>query len=183
MVSTMFRILPKYLYAALFVLAAFLPIACITDAGSDEDAAVGERVKVGDPLPDFSVVLNDGTILTPSRLQLAGGGAIVFFHTDCPDCQRALPIVDHVVRNMDHPPFVACISRAENADAVASYWQAHALSLPYAAVSDRSVYELFASQTIPRIYVVKRQGKVTAVFVEKVDEAALRSALEAVADS
>lgn len=179
----MLRILPNYLYAALFVLVALLPVACITDAGSDEDTAVVEKVKVGDTLPDFTVVLNDGTILTPSCLQLAVGGAIVFFHTDCPDCQRALPIVDRVVRNMDHAPFVVCISRAEGADAVASYWHAHALSLPYAAVSDRSIYELFASRTIPRIYVVNRRGKVTAVFVEKVDESTLRSALQAVAES
>ncbi len=56
-----------------------------------------------------------------------------------------------------------------------------AIDLPYAAVTDRSVFERFASQTIPRVYVVDRAGKVAAVFVEKVDEAVLRAELQAIA--
>lgn len=72
-----------------FVLLMWLGcISCIREN-------VGESIQYvqpGDRLPDFTVELSDGTIL--SRHSLVGKvSVLVFFHTECPDCQRELPVV------------------------------------------------------------------------------------------
>ena len=38
--------------------------------------------------------------------------------------------------------------------------------MPYSAQQDRKIYQLFASHTIPRIYVVDEEGIIRAVFTD-----------------
>lgn len=70
-----------------------------------------------------------------------------------------------------------CISRAEENDAVQAYWSEHALTLPYSPQPDKAVYNLFATQTIPRVYVSDASLTVRSVFVEKTTEKALKKAI------
>ncbi len=72
-----------------------------------------------------------------------------------------------------------CISRSEGANKIAAYWQAHALTMPYSAQTDKRVFNLFAAKRIPRIYVTDKEGKVCQIFVERLNERKLKNKLSA----
>lgn len=115
-----------------------------------DDEPMESLIKVGDRLPDFTITLNDGSRLTTSDLR-GRESVIVLFNTSCPDCREELPRIQQL---HDEQPELAiiCISRAEDAPSVASYWEEHGLTLPYSAQSTADVYHLFATAGIPRVY-------------------------------
>lgn len=125
-----------------------------------------EKVRVGDSLPDFSVTMNDGSVVTGASLR-EGVAVVLFFHTTCPDCQQLLPQIqplydDYSVRGVAF----ALISREESAESVSHFWSAHNLSMPYSAQEDRAVYSLFAKSLIPRVYISDKSGKVRYIFTD-----------------
>lgn len=135
----------------------------------DSDEVV-ERVKVGDRVPSFSIdVVDNGVHSTFSTAHLAGETVIVFFNTWCSDCQRELPRLNqYYLQHKDDKGFqMVAISRGEGKDVVARFWSEHELLIPYAAQEDTSIYELFASGIIPRVYFVSAQGIVTRIDVEQ----------------
>ena len=138
------------------VMAALMALAgCVTDEPE-------ERVAVGDPLPQFAVVLDTGETVT-TELLLGRPGAIVFFNTACSDCRRELPEIQKYYESVDSGDFrLICIAREENAESIADYWKTHNLTMPYSPQPDRSVFTLFASQGIPRIYVFNAHGIITS---------------------
>ena len=149
-------------------------LLCLTWVGCssvvDDDTQVVERVHVGDRVPSFSVTITDGgEERTFSTSQLTGETVIVFFNTWCPDCQRELPRLNqYYLQHMDDKGFqMVAISRGEGKDVVARFWSEHELLIPYAAQEDTSIYELFASGIIPRVYFVSAQGIVTRIDVEQ----------------
>lgn len=133
-------------------------------SGIDTDAPGEDPVKVGDPVPAFSVTMQDGNNFNSREL---GGmpAMIVFFHTSCADCQRTLPLVQQVYERYG-PAGVrfVCIARAQGAAEIQIFWQQYRLTLPWSAQEDRSVYSLFAASRIPRVYVVDRSGIVRAIY-------------------
>ena len=161
--------------AALLALALPLFAACIYDPADPEG---GDGIGVGDTLPDFTVTMSDGTSLGTS--DLAGGvSLIMFFHTDCPDCQTALPIVQSLYGEFGAQVRFVTISREEKAGSIDRYWSANSLTLPYSAQTGRDVYQLFASSGIPRIYISDPALTVRAAFSDSPlpDRDALRDAL------
>ena len=64
---------------------------------------------------------------------------------------------------------MVAISREEGAESVAAYWKEHALEIPWSAQTDRSVYSLFASSVIPRIYFCTAEGIVTRILIERTE--------------
>lgn len=137
---------------------------------SDSGSAGGEDlVKVGDRLPSFSVeVVSGGERYLFSTDRLSGRTVIVFFNTGCSDCQRELPeLNDYYLRHRDEEGFrMVAISREEPEADVKAYWEAHGLSIPYSPQTDRRIYNLFASVTIPRVYVCSPQGIVEWIGIE-----------------
>lgn len=157
------------------ILGLLLCLTCVGCSSVVDDEVV-ERVSVGDHVPAFTVETvipgEDGSKQgTFSTSQLTGETVIVFFHTTCPDCQRDLPLLNqYYLQHRDDAGFqMVAISRAEDAASVAAFWAEHKLQMPYSPQSDRTVYELFASSIIPRIYFVSPQGIVTRIDVEKYD--------------
>lgn len=71
------------------VLAVFS--SCITD---DDDDRGDFALVAGDALPQFSVEMSDGGVLNTQSFS-GKVGVIVFFHTDCPDCQKELPVIQN----------------------------------------------------------------------------------------
>lgn len=57
-----------------------------------------------------------------------------------------------------------CISREEDSLSVTKFWNAHNLSMPFSAQTDRKIFSLFASAGIPRVYVVNKNGIVSAQY-------------------
>lgn len=151
----------KWIQIFLGVFFGCLCVSCIRD----EVPAGTDIVGPGDGLPDFSVVLNDGSVL--SRESLKGKVAVlVFFHTGCPDCQTELPVIQRLYEECASSAEVCicAISREEGEAEVASYWQAHALTIPYSAQEDRRVYALFSTSGVPKVYVCGPDGKVISVY-------------------
>lgn len=154
-------------------LLLFLLSGCVVDESNDsDDPDTGDRVRVGDRLPSFSVgVVDGGTSRVFSSDDLFGTTVIVFFHTSCRDCQRELPeLNDYYIRHRDDPGFqMVAVARAESAPDIETFWQANGLSIPYSPQEDRHVYELFATTYIPRVYICSPQGVVLWVGIEDFD--------------
>ena len=156
-------------------LLLLLTMLCLLQGGCSivgDDDEVEERVVVGDRVPEFAVsVVADGATTIFSTAHLTGETVIVFFHTSCSDCQRELPELNaYYLQHRDEPGFqMVAISRGEGAETVAPFWAEHGLQIPYSAQTDRSIYDLFASSIIPRVYFVSAQGIITKILVENFD--------------
>lgn len=142
-------------------LLCFSLSACILD---DDETGEGNNLVVGNRIPDFSVVMNDGSRVQDEDL-LGKISLIVFFHTECKDCQQELPVLQRFYEDYPQYPLI-CISRGQSDEAVAQYWKHESFTLPYSAQDNRDVYHLFASQIIPRIYVVDREGIIRIIFTD-----------------
>ena len=136
-----------------------------------------ETIHVGDKLPFFSIKISQGDSLSTEDF-LGKATALVFFHTMCGDCQRELPVVETLYQKYEKEVRFICISREQTDEEVAAYWEKHQLSIPYSAQTDRSIFSLFASSTIPRIYITDSTNTITAIFIEKADANELEEAIK-----
>ena len=149
---------------------AFLLVGCTIDDHKDSpDPDESSLIRVGDCLPSFSVdyITNDGTgVFSTGRL--TGQTVIVFFHTSCSDCQRELPeLNDYYLRHRSEQGFqMVAIAREEGMESIAAFWQEKQLSIPYSPQADRRIFNLFATQTIPRVYICSSEGIVQWMGVE-----------------
>ena len=139
-----------------FVAAGFLGLSCIA-----EDTDQPGDIKVGDPLPTFSITVRDGgTESTVTTSSLLGSVSVVtLFSVTCPDCRATLPELQKAFDAFapQGVKFVN-ISRAEDWDRVEALWSEFGLTMPYSAQKDRTVYELFAKSVVPRVYLSDQQG-------------------------
>ena len=146
----------------LFILSllSLLMTSCIKEDQTGADLTVGDRI------PEFSVMMNDGTAVTGRGLS-QGKACIVFFTTKCPDCQKTLPAVQTLYEEYS-PEGVrfALISREEGVESVSQYWQESEFTMPYSAQNDRKIYELFAKTRVPRVYICN-DGVIRAVFTDQ----------------
>ena len=141
-------------------LLSLLMTSCIKEDHTGADLTVGDRI------PEFSVMMNDGTEVTCRGLS-QGKACIVFFTTKCPDCQKTLPAVQTLYEEYS-PEGVrfALISREEGVESVSQYWQESEFTMPYSAQNDRKIYELFAKTRVPRVYICN-DGVIRAVFTDQ----------------
>lgn len=146
----------------------FLWLSCSLLAGCiREDEPHGADLRVGDPVPDFSVTLNDGRIFGSDMLE-SGTGYILFFNTDCEDCRRELPEMQELFDALpaaEQRRFV-CIAREEDNARIEAFWKQYGLSMPYSPQQDRTIYNLFATYSIPRLYVT-RDGVIVEIHSEE----------------
>ena len=146
----------------IFAVAALLPCSCI----NEEQGSTDDVVVVGDMLPDFSVTMNNGTVVTGAQLREMVS-VILFFHSSCPDCRQALPRVQRLYDEyLSQGVQFALISRAETSPTIELYWAEQGFSMPYSAQNDRAVYELFAKSRVPRIYISDDSGVVRTIFTD-----------------
>lgn len=141
-----------------------LPVMLLS--GCIKDELPGEHsLAIGDRVPAFSVTMSDGSTFRSS--ELAGKhGMIVFFNTECPDCRRELPKIQQAYDRVrdDSGYKVICIAREEEDEEIAAYWRENGLTLPYSPQSDRAVYNLFATVSIPRVYITNPDLVIDAVY-------------------
>lgn len=128
------------------IISAFLLVnftSCITTSEDDNI----EHVKVGDIVPAFTIMMSDGsefdsrTYPTPYTL--------VFFNTTCVDCRQELPLHEAAYRQGER---IVCVARSEAASSIQAYWTEQGWTMPYSPQPDRRVFDLFATQGIPRTY-------------------------------
>lgn len=145
-----------------FVLCAVAAasVSCIYDEPEKEF-----ELQVGDRIPDFTVSMNDGTTVTGESLR-NGVSVIVFFHTDCPDCQVTLPAVQRAYDEyLEKGVAFALMSRSQLADEIGPYWAECGYTMPYSAQKDRAVYNLFATSRVPRVYICK-DGRIESFYTD-----------------
>jgi peroxiredoxin len=155
---------------SLFAVLCLL-VGCVVDEPGEGNSST-DVVEVGDRLPSFSVDVVDGSDrYTFSSDALTGSTVIVFFNTSCSDCQRELPeLNDYYLRHRQELGFrMVAIAREESEESIATYWKQHNLSIPYSPQTDRRVYNLFATQYIPRAYICSAQGVILWMGIENFD--------------
>lgn len=142
-------------------LSVLLLCSCVNDDVSDPVSLI----RVGDLLPQFSVDMSDGRTVTSEDLR-GSRSLIVFFNTVCADCRQELPVIEGFHRMIPSVE-VVCIARDEKACDIERYWRENGLTLPYSPQPDRRIYNLFASEGIPRLYAVDTDLRVIAVFNDR----------------
>ena len=126
----------------------------------------GANIKVGDKLPDFEVVMSDGSVVSNDSLE-GNVSLVMFFHTSCPDCQQALPRVQEIYDEyVPKGVSFTLIGRECGKDEIEAYWVENGLNMPYSEQNDRGVYNIFASSRIPRIYISDENGTVRYIFTD-----------------
>lgn len=156
-------------------------VGCIDDDGY-KDFELGR----GEALPNFSIVNNLSDTITTSDFK-GKIGIIVFFNTSCPDCRAELPVVQRVYERYasDDRYLFLCVSRGESVESVSAFWNEQGLTIPYSAQSSKSVFNKFASHTVPRIFISDRRGVVAASFDDNpiASETDLLSSIRSVAEA
>ncbi len=143
-----------------FFIVTMIAMGCVKEGEKDVE------LKVGDGVPEFEVVMSDGSVVGDDDLR-GRVSVVMFFHTGCPDCRAALPVVQRVYDEYVPKGVVfALVSREEGREEVEVYWEEKGLKMPYSAQDDRSVYEKFAVIGIPRIFVNDRDGVIRYVFTD-----------------
>lgn len=146
-------------------LLAIFSFVCIL-SGCILEKNEGTDINTGDVLPDFEVVMNDGSVVTDDHLK-GSVSAVMFFHTSCPDCQQTLPRMQTIYDEYTPKGVkIALISRDEGEYDIMSYWSENGLNMPFSAQNDREVYELFATSRIPRIYISDENGIVRYIYTD-----------------
>ena len=134
--------------------------------GCIKEKQTGADIKVGETLPDFEVVMNDGTIVSDDILKTSVS-VVMFFHTSCPDCRQVLPQMQKIYDEYASENVrIALISREDPEQSVISYWSDNGLTMPYSAQNDRKIYELFAKERIPRVYVCEKGGIIRYIHTD-----------------
>lgn len=132
--------------------------SCITDGEPD----YGSELSSGDKLPDFSIELNNNTILSSPGL-LNQRCVLVFFNTACTDCRRELPLLQQVYEKTYQQVRWVAIAREESDASISKFWSEKGITIPYSPQPDRQVFTMFASSGIPRLY-LSDKGIITHVF-------------------
>jgi peroxiredoxin len=131
----------------------------------------GTLTQLGKPAPDFTVSDTDGTRFRSADCR----GKVVllnFFATWCGPCQKELPHLQAIWEEFknDSDFRMLVIGREESEEHVKGFKTDRAFTFPTASDPHRSIYSKFASQAIPRTYLISRDGTIlfqTTGFYEK----------------
>lgn len=135
-------------------------IAVVTEGKqSDEFAVVAE----GERVPSFTVAVTDGTTICSDSLR----GKVVLitlWASWCPSCRREMAAIAKggIDGLLDNENFVWLpIAREENPATVQRWFDKKGYTMDSGCDEQRTIYELFATQEIPRNIVVDKGGTIT----------------------
>lgn len=141
--------------------AAAEPEAEAKAQSEEDDVEATTLVNVGDVAPDFTVTMLDGRVIKLSELR--GNVVMVcFWATWCPPCRQELAhLQEGVIDVFAGEKFVVLpISRGEERKVVETFITDNGYKFGVGLDSDRAIYDLYASNYIPRTFIVDKQGKV-----------------------
>jgi peroxiredoxin len=123
-------------------------------------------VKEGQNAPAFEVEMFDGSTVKLADLK----GKVVllnFWATWCPPCRAELARVEKdIIEKFKGEPFVFLpISRGEKKETVAAFREKMGYTFPMGLDTDSRVYKEYASQYIPRNFLIGKDGKIVKVSV------------------
>lgn len=123
-------------------------------------------IKEGMEAPDFTVEMFDGKRIT---LKEERGKVVLvnFWATWCPPCREELTRVesDLIERFKGQNFLFLPISRGEEREAVADFRTQMGYNFPMGLDPERKIYDLYASNYIPRNFLIDEQGKVVLTSI------------------
>ncbi len=167
--------------AAIMVMMAAAPFTASAQSQEDQIKA-STLINQGDKAPDFTVEMFSGEKVTLSKLK----GKVVlinFWATWCPPCRQELTHVQkEIIDHFKGQDFVFLpISRGEKKSVVEAFREKMGYTFPMGLDPQQEVYKKYASNYIPRNFVVDKNGKVIYVSVgfEPEEFAAMIKTIEA----
>lgn len=165
----------------MMLLAAVIFSAGIASAQKTADKD-GNYVKAGEQVPEFSVELLCGKTVNISNLK----GKVVlvnFWATWCPYCVQELKRFpsDIIKKYGGNKNFVViCIDRKETKDKVQQFMKEKGYNFPVGLDVDGKIFNTFATNGIPRNYLIGKDGKIAYIGVgyDEAEFAKLQSAIE-----
>ena len=154
------------LIAVIAAVIALLPNGAEPEPQPADELEATTLVHAGEEAPDFSVGMFDGSTVTLSELR----GKVVllnFWATWCPPCREELAHVqsDIIDRFAGRDFLFLPVSRGESRQAVAAFRQKTGYDFPMGLDSTRSVYDRYASNYIPRNFLIDAEGKVVTATI------------------
>lgn len=143
----------KYVFFLLFVLTAW---------GVQAQDDNSDIIKIGDRIPPFTIVSDNGAALSSASLK---GKVILvnFFATWCPPCQKELAAIQQTLwpKFKDRKDFVLLAVGREHSDAeLQKYNEKKGFTFPLYPDKNREIFGTFAKNLIPRSYLIGKDGKV-----------------------
>ena len=151
--------------AAIMVMMVAAPFTASAQSQEDQIKA-STLINQGDKAPDFTVEMVNGEQITLSKLK----GKVVlinFWATWCPPCRQELTHVQkEIIDHFKGQDFVFLpISRGEKKDVVMAFREKQGYTFPMGLDPKQEIYKKYASNYIPRNFVVDKNGKVIYVSV------------------
>lgn len=132
----------------------------------DEETERTSIVRIDDSSPLFTTVDTEGNsfVLEQHRGKLV---LINFFATWCGPCRNELPHLQEIwEQHHQNPAFsMIVIGRGEDRETIQKFRSEQSYSLPMAPDPDAEIYSQFASQYIPRTYLVNPDGTIAFASV------------------
>jgi peroxiredoxin len=127
---------------------------------SPEDLAKTTLINAGDMAPDFTVKMLDGSEVTLSKLQ-GKPTLLIFWATWCPPCRVELSkLQEHIIDRYGESINVLPISRGEERAKVDEFITKMGYTFAVGLDGDQSIYQKYATNYIPRCFVIDAKGKV-----------------------
>lgn len=125
-----------------------------------DDLAETTLINAGDVAPDFTVEMLDGSKVTLSALQ-GKPTLLIFWATWCPPCRLELSkLQEHIIDHYGDKINVLPISRGEERAKVEEYISKMGYTFAVGLDGDQSIYRKYATNYIPRCFVIDAKGKV-----------------------
>lgn len=125
-----------------------------------DDVAATTIIHAGDVAPDFTAVMLDGSNVTLSALQ-GKPTLLIFWATWCPPCREELAhLQEGVIDVYGDAITVLPLSRGEQREVVEEYIAQMGYTFPVGLDEEQTIYKQYASNYIPRCFVIGRDGVV-----------------------
>lgn len=125
-----------------------------------DDLAETTLINADDIAPDFTVEMLDGSKVTLSALQ-GKPTLLIFWATWCPPCRLELSkLQEHIIDRYGDKINVLPISRGEERAKVEEYISKMGYTFAVGLDGDQSIYRKYATNYIPRCFVIDAKGKV-----------------------
>lgn len=125
-----------------------------------DDLVSTTLIHAGDQAPDFTVEMLDGNSVTLSQLQ-GKPVLLIFWATWCPPCREELShLQEGVIDVYGDSITVLPISRGEKREVVENFLSKMGYTFAVGLDGDQSIYRKYATNYIPRCFVIDSEGVV-----------------------